>query len=475
MSLHTLTHYPRLARFPLTLALGAALLVLGCATREKPETLSTEEQPLLNCQYIPTDVTPVAHSMVGGPVIPHVRIHSIYWRDATRFNAYRDDFYRSIVDSPYLEWLSEYTPPQSTTQPSQVGMTIGRGSFIDSFVDHDAPSPVATDAGSQTITDEMIQNELKRLLRANPFNVEMPPYPTFQNYHFTNDLFLIHTPPTVAVKLGNQGYMCPEARATPPGSLVGGYHMGMLFDVPSFGGNALIWYAVLPDCGCGQDVATNCTLSVQSQEDYLTLVASHEIAEAITDANVNAWDSPEIGDKCASASQATVNGYLVQMLWSNNSRSCIATACGCYDFRNDPANCGACNHVCPNNLGCRNSQCGCHAPNVQCGDWCTSTTSDPANCGACNHACPNSNWSCVNSNCACQPPHQMCGTACVDTQVDMQNCGGCNIRCLGGTVCEDGQCIRRRTCSSTTCHAPYHCCDDGFGHLSCVGAHVECQ
>jgi hypothetical protein len=475
---HMTIRQTRHAGVPLTLICFAALLLFGCSTREHsvqldPADLPAKAQALDSCQYLPTDRTLATDSSAGGPVIPHIRLHSIYWDNTVRFPEDRDHFYQSIVNSPYLDWLSEYSPVVSTTQPSQVGISIGRGSFIDSMVDSGAPAPIATEIGRHTITEDMIQRRLKQLIQANLFHNETPsPVPIFQGYQFTNDVYLIHTPPTVSVSLANgAGYACPDPRdsGNPPGTNVEGFHEAMVLD------NRLVWYVVLPDCGCGpQDQTGRCRVALSEVFDNLTVTASHEIVETITDPNMNAW-GPEIGDKCVNAPQARVNGYEVQMVWSNSQRKCIATACGCNDFSRDRTNCGRCGRVCPTDFACRDSDCACLYPNVLCGDQCINTANDPSRCGGCNNPCPNSNWSCVNSSCVCQAPHRMCGTACVDTQVDSHNCGDCNHQCLGGTICDGSQCVRQRSCAPTTCHAPYHCCDDGFGHLSCVGPHVECQ
>ena len=81
-----------------------------------------------------------------------------------------------------------------------------------------------------------------------------------------------------------------------------------------------MFYAVLPspDCrGCSGD---------RPALEALTITASHELAEAITDPvpGTGWYDDAvgEIGDICAWRTK-TVGDYVVQTEWSNAARSCI--------------------------------------------------------------------------------------------------------------------------------------------------------
>ena len=60
--------------------------------------------------------------------------------------------------------------------------------------------------------------------------------------------------------------------------------------------------------------------------DTLTEVSSHELAEAVTDPDLNAWwDSStgdEIGDIC-NRQTTRLGGFLVQTEWSNAANACI--------------------------------------------------------------------------------------------------------------------------------------------------------
>lgn len=91
-------------------------------------------------------------------------------------------------------------------------------------------------------------------------------------------------------------------------------------------------YTVLPY----QHDFASCTVNVTGgQLDAVSIVAGHELAESITDPNLNAWYGTgglddEIGDKCAwiDLSTITTNAgtFAVQPLWSNATNGCVLTS-----------------------------------------------------------------------------------------------------------------------------------------------------
>ncbi len=102
-------------------------------------------------------------------------------------------------------------------------------------------------------------------------------------------------------------------------------------------GGGSVYYGIMPDfsgacASCGGE---------STQLDGTTVVASHEVAEAITDPNIGVanqtqdehqlgWyddTNSEIGDVCEGQS-ATVEGYRVTKLWSNKANACAVTGEG---------------------------------------------------------------------------------------------------------------------------------------------------
>ena len=100
----------------------------------------------------------------------------------------------------------------------------------------------------------------------------------------------------------------------------------------------------------------------------------------------------------------------------------------CVDFMTDHAHCGKCNHVCPDNADCIDSDCVCTTTGLSyCGDSnsCVNLLTDDNNCGVCGKVCGK------DSKC--------CNGKCEDIR-ESPNCGGCNNVCNDGKVCIDKSC-----------------------------------
>jgi hypothetical protein len=248
----------------------------------------------------PKNAAPAATSGLqyyGGKIIPNAKIVNVYWGNAGSYQAKLDQFIQDLAPAPFLTWLSEYN---TATQ------SFGAGSFGGSFVDTTAPS-------GTTITDAQVQSELVALISA-----QKVPAPD------GNTLYLFFFPKGVNISaFGSQS--C---------SSFCGYH-----DTLVSGSNEL-YYGVLPDpATCG----TGCDNQSGNYFADLTSVTTHEITEAVTDAEVgiaiqnsqkpggtyptfpNAWTSAsgEIGDLCA-WQNTTIDGYNVQLEWSNANGKCVA-------------------------------------------------------------------------------------------------------------------------------------------------------
>jgi hypothetical protein len=209
----------------------------------------------------------------GGPVLSHVKVRTVFWGNHVLNPDAVNGFYKTIVDSPYVDWLSEYrTPTQS----------IGRGELAGSYVDTSPPSG--------DVSDDDVAGELARLIDGG--QVPQPDDDT---------LFVVHFPPGITVYLGpypSCGYL--------------GYHSAFAHH------GREVWYAVMPDC--------------YSDFDTTTAVAGHELLEAITDpfgTGDVAWNDDyygsqgEISDLCGST-RSTVAGYDVLLGWSNNVGACVS-------------------------------------------------------------------------------------------------------------------------------------------------------
>ncbi|KAI8613826.1 hypothetical protein BC830DRAFT_1169920 [Chytriomyces sp. MP71] len=229
----------------------------------------------------------------GGPVIPNVEVHPIFYGDAN-FQRETNAFYAGVTQSSWFDLLGQYN--------------VGRGSAV-------AGISVPADLGSLDDVKD-IQSLLTKLVQQGTIA------PTANTY------FPIHFAPGISITQGGQA-SCQAFCA---------YH-GTL-DVSGLGvGIQYLYYGVIPDqggsCagGCGSD---------PSAVNNMFSVASHELAEACTDAAVGvaagtalgpplAWydgSNGEIGDICNAQQGTTMGGdgasYVIQKQWSNADNACVA-------------------------------------------------------------------------------------------------------------------------------------------------------
>ncbi len=210
-------------------------------------------------------------------------------------------FYSQAVTSGVFDWLSEY----DTTSPAQ---TIGRGSFGGAV----QITPAASRDGS-TIADADIQAEL-----AAQINSGALPAPS------DNTIYMVHFP------AGKTNTDPSGAQSCVSGGFCA-YHGTFTI------GSQNVYYGVLPDMtgGCASGCGGSTTFANQ------TSVASHEMIETVTDAEVGlstslgpplGWydnNNGEIGDIC-NAQQGTFTGtdgntYTIQQEFSNQANDCITT------------------------------------------------------------------------------------------------------------------------------------------------------
>jgi hypothetical protein len=241
----------------------------------------------------------------GGPVISNVKIVEVLYGSGTYLANISGNatptmatFYGQVTKNAYFTALSEYNTP---TQK------IGAGTLASTV----QITPSSGDDGS-TISDAEIQAEINAQIGAGKL-----PAPD------ANTLYMTHFPKGKKISMGGSG------------SCVAG---GFCAYHGTFTRNGKdVYYGVLPDMSAGSGCDVGCGPSTPFNNQ--TSVASHELAEAVTDAAVGlaarlapplAWyDSRngEIGDIC-NGQQGTITGsdghtYTVQKLWSNASGACV--------------------------------------------------------------------------------------------------------------------------------------------------------
>jgi hypothetical protein len=226
----------------------------------------------------------------GGNVLAHVEAQALFL--GNEWSSVSADAAQTTTLNSFLSTLTGGAYMDALTN---AGYGVGRGTASAGAVD-----PKALSAGS-TITDASIQATLKADIASGLLKSTD-----------ANRLYIVYVEPNVAVNLGSgQG-------TTQQGIL--GYH-------GAFAGanGTTIRYAVVAYPG---GTAHN-TSQGTSAIDQLTSVTSHELAEAVTDPDVNygrlGWYDPrrgEIGDITENNPNAQVrlNGYLVQEVANQNDQ-----------------------------------------------------------------------------------------------------------------------------------------------------------
>jgi hypothetical protein len=294
----------------------------GC-TENALESSDTEDQLVSDTGPIPVDLKAKSQDLsipaattrtmqyFGGPVIANPKIYVVWWGNpaniSTLLTAARGgiaDFYAGATNSNYMDWLNEYDTNITTQSGSHAGTAgtgqhIGRGNLAG--IRTLAPVP----AGN--VTDSQIQATLDQA-----FTNGTLPQPD------ANTIYAINFPRSVTITLDG-------SRSC---SAFGGYHEST---VETTRHNA--YYIVLPDCG--------------NSFRSFTVVSSHELAEATTDAQPTpgsnpdfpqAWNNAtgsEVGDLCQSSSGSVTTAlgtFTVQGIWDEVSHGCPVFRANASDY-----------------------------------------------------------------------------------------------------------------------------------------------
>jgi hypothetical protein len=229
----------------------------------------------------------------GGALLTHVEAQAVYlgsdWStnsSLTSQAAALDSYVSYLANSPYMDMLTN------------AGYNVGRGTSSPGATLNFTLNKTTTGG----ITDQQIQADIQSGITAKQLQA-----PT------TNRLYVVYVEPGVVVKLGSD---------TSRNSFLG-YH-GAFAGRTAAGAAADIRYDVLPYPGTPNP--TPGSQGYSTAFDELTSVTSHEVAEAVTDPDVNykalGWYDDrlngEIGD--LTGSETRLNGYLVQNVVNKNDQ-----------------------------------------------------------------------------------------------------------------------------------------------------------
>jgi hypothetical protein len=258
-------------------------------------------------------------SYFGGPVISNVHVVQVLYGSGS-YNAQvagttsptMGQFYGDLTgtNSGYVNLLTQYN-----TQPTGgTNQTIGNGTFDGLF----QIVPSAGNNGS-TITDAQIQSELLAQITAGHL-----PAPILDAAGNVNTLYMIFFPPGKTITQGGSS------------SCVAGGFCAYHGTTSTLLNGKNVLYGVMPDMQSGLCSTGGCGNG--GVFGNYTSVTSHELTEAITDADVGiaatfapplAWYdmvNGEIGDICNGQQGSYVaNGttYTIQLEFSNAANNCV--------------------------------------------------------------------------------------------------------------------------------------------------------
>ncbi len=245
----------------------------------------------------------------GGNVVSNARVVQVSWGStvpaATQTGL--QAFYPAILNSPYLDWVSEYS-------------TVGLNGFGDGLPGSNQRMGRGTYGGLYTITPALtgatlayadIEAELVAQISAGHL-----PAPTFDWQGIANTVYMVDFPPGVTIDY--QGNLSCQIFCSIAATLtIGGKHVGV---------------GLIPDVTTGP-CATGCG-NGSTSFDVVTQIHSYELLDVITSAelplatNVTrpiGWYADQVGgiaDAC-SAKGAQVAGYWVEKGWSIRENNCI--------------------------------------------------------------------------------------------------------------------------------------------------------
>ncbi|HET9283253.1 MAG TPA: hypothetical protein VFR24_14960 [Candidatus Angelobacter sp.] len=258
-------------------------------------------------------------SYFGGPIISNVQVIQVLYGSGS-YNAQvagttsptMGNFFGDITgaNSGYITLLQQY----NTNISGGTGQVFGNGTFGGLF----QIVPSAANNGS-TIDDTNIQAEL--LAQINAGHLPAPQLDALGN---PNTLYMIFFPPGKTITQGGSS------------SCVAGGFCAYHGTTSNTLNSHNVLYGVLPDMQAGSGCSTGCGTS--SVFGNYTSVTSHELTEALTDADVGiattfaaplAWydqTNGEIGDICNGQQGSYVaNGttYTIQLEFSNSANNCV--------------------------------------------------------------------------------------------------------------------------------------------------------
>jgi hypothetical protein len=267
------------------------------------------------CIALPASAAPL-FKYYGGRVVSNAQVVQVYWTStvSSAVQTGLPAFYTAILDSSYLDWLSEYSTVAVTPVDAQPGtqQRIGRGNYVTAVTI--TPANTAT-----TLSNLQIHTELAAQIAAGHL-----PAPTTDATGNVNTVYMVDFPPTYTITVGGAS-SCASFCAAYDTMIVGGKSVGVgLFPEIITGPCAAI---------CGTDLTPFNNVTAVHAGQLIQIITDLEfpIATAST-VRPTAWfsnqpsvaDTGNVADVC-NHQHATVAGFVVEKGWSNKLASCIAS------------------------------------------------------------------------------------------------------------------------------------------------------
>jgi cell division septation protein DedD len=259
----------------------------------------------------------------GGRVVTNIEVVIVLWGSGSYESHITStaapnmqSFYQNALNSAYVDWLDfEYNTVNNSNNGTKTNQHILRGNCLG--IVQITPSTSAT-----TVSDTTIQNELIAQIDAGHL-----PVPASDSAGNNNTYYAVFFPHGITITDGSASSCVAGGFCAYHGTVAGPAPLGEFY------------YGVHPDMQAGSGCDLGCGGSTTFNNE--TSVASHEMVETMTDAEVGlatflapplAWydnSNGEIGDIC-NAQQGTIVGgdgvtYTVQKEYSNKQSTCIVS------------------------------------------------------------------------------------------------------------------------------------------------------
>jgi uncharacterized protein (TIGR03382 family) len=247
----------------------------------------------------------------GGPVVSNPHVVVVNWGSGINSTVQNGmaGFYSTILQSSYLDWVSEYSTLGVNGFDGQTGSNqrIGRGVFVGSYT--------ITPSVTGNVTTAQITTEITAQVAAGNL-----PAPVTDAQGLANTVYMVNFPSGITITDQNGSTSCVDFCGTQDTATINGKSagVGIIPDITT-GGCAT---------GCGNDATAFNNVTAVHAHIFLNLVTDLEVASATSTGRPLGWYDPSNGQICDICNQehAVVSGYTVEKGWSNRENACIAAA-----------------------------------------------------------------------------------------------------------------------------------------------------